>query len=298
MVSSTIIQEIEVMRKSGLASLAFYYHDFREGQKRDLRGLLTSVLFQLCDQSDSYHDMLSIFYSTHRYGAQNPSNGELLRYVKELLELPGQAPVFLIIDALDECPDTSAMPSPREEVLTLVEQLIDSRLRNLRLCVTSRLEIDIKLIFEPLAFRSVSIHDERGQLEDIENYIRSVVNSDPKNRRWKQQDKQLVIDVLTERANGMYVIKIWFVDDFAQTNNIGSVGFTVSLYIFVAVTQDGSVMPWLNCQVRLMRRMNARWERSRKQIGNLPIDCFSASPSLLGHLVSRNWRSFSHSIST
>jgi len=202
-VSSTIIEEIETMRKTGLASLAMFYHDFREEQKKDLRGLLSSLLFQLCDQSDSYHDIISNFYSTHRHGAQSPSEDELTQCLQDLLELPGQAPVFLIIDALDECPNTSAMPSPREEVLTLVEQLIESRLTNLRICVTSRPEADIKIVLEPLAFRSVSIHDENGQMEDIENYIGSVINTDPKNRRWKQEDKKLVIDVLTERANGM-----------------------------------------------------------------------------------------------
>jgi len=191
------------MRKSGLASLAFYYYDFREDKKKDLRGLLSSVLFQLCDQSDSYHDLLSIFHSTHRHGAQNPSDDELFWCLKDLLELPGQAPVYLIIDGLDECPDTSAIPSPREEVLNLVEQLIESRLTNLWLCVTSRPETDIKVVLEPLTFRSISIHNERGQMEDIENYIKSVVNTDPKNRKWKQEDKQMVIDVLTERADGM-----------------------------------------------------------------------------------------------
>ena len=191
------------MRKSGLASLAFYYYDFREDRQMDLRGLLSSVIYQLCDQSDSYHDILSIFYSTHRDGAQNPSSHALLRCLKELLELGGQPPVYLIIDALDECSDTSAMPSPREEVLGLMEQLIESKLMNLRLCVTSRPEADIKKVLEPLTFRSISIHNERGQMEDIENYIRSVVNSDPKNRQWKPEHKQLVIDVLTERADGM-----------------------------------------------------------------------------------------------
>ena len=191
------------MRKTGLASLAIFYHDFREEQKKDLRGLLSSLLFQLCDQSDSYHDILSNFYSTHRYGAQCPTEDELARCLQDLLKLPGQAPVFLIIDALDECPNTSTMPSPREEVLTLVAQLIESRLTNLRICVTSRPETDIKIILEPLAFRSVSIHDENGQMEDIENYIGLVINTDPKNRRWKQEDKELVIDVLTKRANGM-----------------------------------------------------------------------------------------------
>jgi len=201
--SSSIIEEIETMRKSGLASLALYYHDFREDEKKSRRGLLSSVLFQLCHQSDSYHDILSKFYSTHCRGAQTPSNDELFRCLKDLLELPGQAPVYLIIDALDECPNTSAMPSPREDVLMLVNQLVESRLTNLQLCVTSRPEIDIKIVLEPLTFHSVSIHDERGQMEDIENYIRSIVNTDPKNRRWKQEDKQLVIDVLTKRADGM-----------------------------------------------------------------------------------------------
>ena len=62
------------MRKCGLASLAFFYHDFREDQKRDLRGLLSSVLFQFCDQSGSYYDILSKFYSTHRSGVENPSD--------------------------------------------------------------------------------------------------------------------------------------------------------------------------------------------------------------------------------
>jgi hypothetical protein len=201
--SSTIIEEIETMRKSGLASLTMFYYDFREDQKKDLPGLLSSVLSQLCDQSDSYHKIISKFYSAHRDGEQDPSDDELVQCVKDVLELSRQSPIYLIIDALDECSDTSAMPSPREKVLKLVVQLIDSRLTNLRICITSRPETDIKVVLEPLAFRSLSIHEEKGQLEDIENYIRSVINTDFKNQRWRQEDKQLVIDALTERADGM-----------------------------------------------------------------------------------------------
>ena len=201
--SSTIIEEIETTRKAGLASLAMFYHDFRENKKMDLRGLLSSVLVQLCRQSDPYCAILSKFYSEHENGFQDPSDDALVRCLRDLLELPGQAPVYLIIDALDECPDTVSVPSPREKVLALVKQLIESQLINLRLCVTSRPETDIKVVLDPLTFRSVSIHDERGQMEDIENYIRFVVDTDPKNRRWKDEDKQLVIDSLTKRADGM-----------------------------------------------------------------------------------------------
>ena len=191
------------MRKCGLASLAFYYHDFREDEKKNLRGLLSSMLFQFCDQSNSYYETLSTFYEGHRYGAQNPSDDELAGCLKDLLKLPGQAPVYLIIDGLDECPDTSALPPPREKVLELLEDLVDPRLPNLRICVTSRPEADIKQVLQPLLFRAISIHDERGQLHDIENYIKWTVDSNRKMRRWKLEHKQLVIDALTKRADGM-----------------------------------------------------------------------------------------------
>ena len=200
--SSTIIENIDTMRKCGLASLAFFYHDFREDQKRDLRGLLSSVLFQLCDQSDSYYDILSKFYSTHRHGAQSPSDDGLVSCLEDVLKLPGQAPIFLIVDALDECSNTSPIPSHRESALELVEKLIDWQLPNLRICVTSRPEVDIKVVLGPLTFRSISLHDGRGQMEDIKNVIKSVVEKDPRNRRWTA-DKQMVIDVLTRNADGM-----------------------------------------------------------------------------------------------
>ena len=59
------------------------------------------------------------------------------------------------------------------------------------------------VVLGPLAFRSISLHDERGQMEDIESYIKSVVNMDLRNRRWTAEDKQLVIDVLTRYTDRM-----------------------------------------------------------------------------------------------
>lgn len=191
------------MRKSGLASLAIYYYDFREDEEKDLRGLLSSMLFQLCDQSISYYDIMSSFYSAHRHGKQSPSDEELIRCLKDLLQLPWQAPIFLVVDALDECANTSALSSPRQELLILLEELVDSQLPNLRICVTSRPEADIRPVLEPLTFRSMSLHDESGQMKDIEDYIKSVVYNNRKTRRWKLEHKQLVVDVLSKRADGM-----------------------------------------------------------------------------------------------
>ena len=191
------------MRKAGLASLAFFYFDFREDQKKDLRGLLSSLLVQLCHQSDFYCDMLVKFYSEHAKGSRHPSDDALAKCLKNLLELPGLAPVYIIVDALDECPNISGVSPPRDEVLNLIEELIKSEIPNLRVCVTSRPEADIKDVLDSIIFRSVSLHDESGQKDDIEEYIKSVINTNKKNKRWKAEDKQLVIDVLTEKADGM-----------------------------------------------------------------------------------------------
>ena len=201
--SSTIIEALDAMRKAGLASLAFFYCDFREDKKKDLRGLLSSLLIQLCHQSDSYYDMVFKFYSEHAKGLRHPSDDALVGCLKDLLKLPGLAPVYLIVDALDECPNTSTVPSPRAKVLNLLEELHESQVPNLRICVTSRLETDIKDVLDPLISRSVSLHDQSEQKKDIEDYIKSVINTHSTSRRWKADHKQLVIDVLTKKADGM-----------------------------------------------------------------------------------------------
>lgn len=204
LVSSAIIQEIDAIRKSGLASLAFFYCDFRDDQKKDLHGLLSSFLVQLCDQSDAYYDTLSEFYSKHSdHGSRHPSDNALVQCLKDILKCPGQPPVYLIVDALDECPRASTLPPPREKILMLVKELTDSQLPGLRICVTSRPEADIMAILGALTFRTVSLHDEGGQIEDINNYIRSVVTTGSGMRRWSAATKQLVVDALTLKADGM-----------------------------------------------------------------------------------------------
>jgi hypothetical protein len=69
-----------------------------------------------------------VFIQTQRNGSQNPSDSDLARCLEDMLRSPGQAPVYLVIDALDECPDSSDTPSPRENVLKLVEDLVNLRL--------------------------------------------------------------------------------------------------------------------------------------------------------------------------
>ena len=201
--SSTIVEDVDDMRKRGLAALAIFYCDFRDDKKKNLRGLVSSLLVQLCRHSDFYATILSNFYSAYDDGSCHAGDEALIGCLKDMLKLTGQAPVHIIIDALDECPDAIGRPSSREEVLKLVQELVSLRLPNLRICITSRSEADIRRFLDPFPFHHVSLHDERGQMQDIVDYIRSVVDTDLKMRKWRVDDKELVIDMLTKKADGM-----------------------------------------------------------------------------------------------
>ena len=203
--SSTIIEDMKVMCDSGQASMAYFYFDFRDIDKQHWRHLITSPLTQLSSHSGPRCDVLSRLYSHHDDGAQQPGDDTLKSCLKEMLTLPEQRPTYLIIDALDECSNTSGIPSHRNRVLHLVKELVDLYLPNLHICVTSRPEVDIREVLEPLTSHRVSLHDQSGQKKDIEDYVRSVVYSDsePIMRRWRKEDKDLVIDTLSERADGM-----------------------------------------------------------------------------------------------
>ena len=193
------------MQESRAALIGYYYFDFKDVSKRDIRGLLTSILLQLVDNSDPCWDLLSQLHKRCRDGSDQPSEVALAQCLGSMLDLPGQLPTYIIIDALDECPNTIGTPSAREIVLNFVEDLVQSKHANLSICITSRPEQDICTTLNPLTSQSrrVSLHEEGGQTEDINNYVCSFVSNDKAIRRWRAGDKELVIKVLSERAQGM-----------------------------------------------------------------------------------------------
>ncbi|KAN0120758.1 hypothetical protein V8E52_004027 [Russula decolorans] len=200
---SAIIQEVERMQAAGLATMAYYYFDFRDVKKQDCDGLLSSLILQLSAESDSCYNILSQLYSVNSRGIRKPSVSALKKCLKDMLSLPGQGPIYIVVDALDECPNFPGRPSAREKVLDLIEELVDLNRLNVHLCVASRPEMDIRLVLEELTTLKISLHDEIGQKEDIIRYIESVVYSDRSMRRWKEEDKRLVVDTLSDKSDGM-----------------------------------------------------------------------------------------------
>src|ERR1700679_3726468 len=163
LISSTIIEDIKTLCEASQASMVYFYFDFRNANKQGLHDLLPSLLTQLSARSIPRCDILSKLYSDHDNGKMQPSDSVLTQCLKDMLSLPGQRPIYLIMDALDESPASPGIPSPRERVLQLVKELVDLHHQKFHICVTSRPEIDIKEVLEPLTSRRVSFHDQTGQ---------------------------------------------------------------------------------------------------------------------------------------
>ena len=198
-----IIRDIKSMSNAGSAFLAYFYFDFKDKEKQDLRALLSSLLIQLSDQSDIFFDILFSLYSVHKKAAETPTDDSLAECLRDMLTITGQVPIYLVIDALDECPNDTGIPPSREKVLQLVKNLIEVHHPNLRLCITSRPEFDIRATLDSLATQQVSLHDEKGQKQDIIDYVTSVLHSDSKMKKWRDMDKNMVVEKLSEKADGM-----------------------------------------------------------------------------------------------
>ncbi|KAH9025899.1 hypothetical protein EDB84DRAFT_1440272 [Lactarius hengduanensis] len=205
-ICSSVVHDIMAVCEAGSAIMAYFYFDFRDLKKQSRYDMLLSLVFQLSTCSSPCCDVLHHVYKTHKDGTRQPSDDTLKECLKDMLRLLGHGPTFVVLDALDECPDSPGIPSPRHEVLEFVKELVDLHLDGLHICATSRPEVDIRAVLDPLASRSVSLHNQTGQQTDITGYVRSVVNSSPSTamRRWRADDRNLVIETLTERADGMF----------------------------------------------------------------------------------------------
>ena len=191
------------MCPTGLAILAIFYFHFGDTTKQDARNLLSSVLIQLCSQSDKFSQGLSSVYLSHGNGSREPSIDTLLECLKSILALREQAPLYIVVDALDECPDSSRLRTQRQEVLDVVKELINLKHPYLHFCVTSRPEVDIRIAFNALNPYNVSLHNQQGQIKDLAEYVKSIICSDAKMQNWPAKVKEFVIDTLAKKGSGM-----------------------------------------------------------------------------------------------
>ena len=199
--SSAIIDDIASPRDTKPDLVAYYYFDTTDATKRNLWGLLASLVIQLGVKSDPCCSALSQLYTNCGDGSRRPCTDALNRCLKRMLELE-QRPIYILIDAVDHFPNTAGpQSSSRKEVLMFVEDIVRTRYPILYICLTSSPEQDIKKAHNLLTLRLVNLDGEAGQKEDIKSHIRSSVK-DNQEPPWTKDDQERFTNALAKRADG------------------------------------------------------------------------------------------------
>jgi trehalose-6-phosphatase len=107
--------------------------------------------------------------------------------------------VFIVIDALDECPKNER----REQLLAVITDIHSRSLDNIHVLVTSRREPDIEETLLPL-LRTPAISLQGSHVDlDIKLHISSQLSTDLKLKKWPDEIKAEIESALISGANGM-----------------------------------------------------------------------------------------------
>jgi hypothetical protein len=170
--------------------------------------MLRSLIVQLCgrrpDSPEALQKLGGFRDTTHQ-----PGPDKLEAALQATTE--GFEKVFLVIDALDECPENNG---ERKILLKLIDSIQRWSSNNLHFLCTSRKEMDIERAFQSLLKNqnasTIDLHVHCKEVDrDIEIFITQTISSPTfaswsnvptlKNLRTKIQTE------LTEKAGGMYV---------------------------------------------------------------------------------------------
>jgi NACHT domain len=188
---STIIESVKDFSRSKNSRYAYYYFDFNDAEKQNVKGLLRSLLTQLALLREDIGDDILKLYSENGLGMQEPGQTGLALTLFSVLQKLGRT--YLLIDALDEC-------SQRESLLQLISE-IKNRCSSVSILVTSRNEYDIELSLKDIAI-CLGVQSTVVD-EDIQIYVQSRLMADSKLRRWPQVVKEEIKQSLVEKAHGM-----------------------------------------------------------------------------------------------
>jgi len=207
--SSSIISKL-VCDRSG--ALAYFYFDFRDDQKQDMRGLLSSCIFQLADKDQRYHTILTTFYEENSNSHLEPPTDILMLCLKSMIH--SSQILFLIIDAFDECTE-------RSDLGTFISNLINMNHSSLRLLVTSRIDYDIQKIMCTHHAHYVHLNEDPGHAKDISAYVRArLSDSIFSDLDWPRHVREHAEQALISKANGMCELSSSYVTPHLITSQV------------------------------------------------------------------------------
>ena len=191
---STVIEDIrEYCDTSRNAMYAAFYFTFSDNQKQSYEDLLRSLVAQLGWKEPA---LSMLTQACEKPNANAPAVDELEKIALACIQPYDE--LFLLLDALDECPEGS---ETRQKVLEGLERVAQEA-GNIRIFVTSREVTDVGDSMQMLGASFASV-GARSVDTDIERYTSSQLSRDRKLNKLDATTKTLIGDTISRRADGM-----------------------------------------------------------------------------------------------
>ena len=181
--------------QSNSTGVSYIYCNYKAQADQNTTTLLAVILKQLVRNRPSIADPVTRLYDLHASRNTRPSLDEIFSALQSVLT--SYSTVYVIIDALDECPDKDGT---RSQLLAKLRDL--QRKTDLRLMGTSRVIPDIVREFNGMPTLEIRASDA-----DVQQFVAGQIYRLPK---CIQRDSQLqgsVQDKIVEAVDGMYVIR-------------------------------------------------------------------------------------------
>ncbi|PBK85057.1 hypothetical protein ARMGADRAFT_1048105 [Armillaria gallica] len=232
------LQSLDYKRKTLVLCI---FCDYQSTATQTLPNILCSLLKQLIQDNGLSNPITSLYNQCCR-AKTRPSLNVLTNILSQ--ELGSFYRVYIVLDALDEFRENNG---GQEELINTMRKLNS----NIHLLVTSR---DITTI--GLVFKADTRLDIRADNKDISSYIMSKLSCGRLASLIKGRDdlRQAILDGVTEKADGMFLLAELHIDSLAQT--------TTPKLLRVALQKLPNNMP--SAYDKTLERVNSQCEHDRE----------------------------------
>jgi NACHT domain len=191
--SSVVVNYLErIFFQDDDVGIAFIYCNYKD-QGQTAVDLLGSLLQQLFQRQLRVSDEFTTLYQRHIEKKTRPSLTEFSRLLQSQLSVFSK--VFVVLDALDECPERNGT---RDDLLSELQKLQPT----LRLLVTARPNITPA----EHGFNDASLLEIQASDKDIERYVQARIDKEVRLKRHVKADPTLtvtIINTIVKNVKGM-----------------------------------------------------------------------------------------------
>ncbi|UKZ66398.1 uncharacterized protein TrAtP1_007573 [Trichoderma atroviride] len=201
--SSSIIKHLDDKYLSDpLTAVAYFYFSFTDPQKQGVDIMLASIIKQILACRPSIPQS-ALRLKEYKVSGKRPDTQTLTTALNDAIF--GFSAVYIVIDALDECPTLSG---ERKKLFKALNAILDKAPENLHLLFTSRKESDISAAMKRYLSRPCSYELDllayRPTIDDdIGIFIDTILASDDY-ESWPASVKEEARVSLVEKADGMF----------------------------------------------------------------------------------------------